>query len=461
VKTIVLMLVMLVATIMILHNAPDSTALASAIFLGRTIVAEHRLPTLLGEQVFSLPTARWFAEGWLGSLGIYVLWLLGGYPMLVFACTLLAFMAFLCVERRCRERGLGDLETSLALAVAVLCSLGVLRVGGGLLDLVFTALFLLFVERAPRQSALWVIPITALWANASIYGVIAPFWGALSAAGRSFGPRVLDRLHRAGFYCACIATILLTPAGVHVFTHYIGYLHLASTNDLLVWQPAYVSPYAFYFGFLPALIIVACFGLYRAGASDIVITFGAILLSLQDGRYLGVAGIAMGPIIAKAMSETNGTQKINFSYLSLQFRMKIVCLAGLLALSAYLISYLEKSEIMQGNMLSKSIVDNLVTDGKKHRLLCADDRWCNYAVMREARTVRVFTDGREQAYPDRILEDARIIVRVKPGWREKIDAWKISDVMTTEARLVSLLSLLPHWHCSSYPENMWTCEKNI
>jgi hypothetical protein len=450
---------MLAVAMMIVYNAPDSTALASAVFLGQTILSEHRLPSLLGEQVFSVPTARWFAEGWLGSLGIYVLWFWGGYPMLVFASTLLASMAFWFVERRCRERGLRDVDTALALAIAFLCSLGILRVGGGLLDLVFTAIFLLYVERAPRKSALWVIPLTALWANVSICGVIAPFWGALSAAGRSFGPTVLGRLRRAGFYCACIAAILLTPAGVHVFTHYIGYLHLDSTKDLLVWSPAYVSPHAFYFGFLPALIIAAYAGLYRAGASDIAIACGAILLSLQDGRYLGASGIAMGPIIAKALSAANGTRTMHFPCLSSRFRMGIVCISIVVSLSACLVSSVEKTQIMQGSTLPKSIVDHLVTDGKEHRLLCADDRWCNYALMRGARTVRVFTDGREQAYPDRILEDARIIVRVKPTWRAKIDTWKISDVMTSEPRLVSLLSLLPDWRCSSYPENMWTCKR--
>jgi hypothetical protein len=114
---------------------------------------------------------------------------------------------------------------------------------------------------------------------------------------------------------------------------------------------------------------------------------------------------------------------------------------------------------MQGYAMQKIAMDRIIADGKDHRLFCADDRWCSYVVMRDPKNVRVFTDGREQAYPPDILADAAVMIRVKPGWREKIDAWRISDLMTTEPRLVSLLNELPNWRCSAYTGDLWVCER--
>lgn len=265
-------------------NQPQGTAIAQALYLGKVIFnahAWHGLPSVLGERTLSAPTAPWLDEGWLGALGLYVL-----YPSsasIFFVSVLLAATAFILVERRCRQRCLNDGETALALGIAVICSLGVLRVGGGLLDLAFTAALFLFIERAPRKSAWWVIPITIVWCNASLYGFTAPFWAALSSAGRSFGSLRADRLRRAVFYLSpLLAAGIAVPAAIRIFTHYIAYLHLDPTIELQEWRSAYVTPLAFYGGFVPALIVAACCGFRRAGISDSVTAVGAIFLVLLE-----------------------------------------------------------------------------------------------------------------------------------------------------------------------------------
>ena len=176
-----LVVAMISAAVAVACNHPQGSAIAQAMFTGRAIVGSgvwRGLPGVLGPQTFSAPTSPWFDEGWLGALGIYLV----GSKGVFFVSALLAAAAFVLVERRCRQQGLGTGETALALGIAFMCSLGVLRVGGGLLDIVFAAAFFLFIERAPRKSAWWAIPIAVLWCNVSIYGYIAPLWGALSAA---------------------------------------------------------------------------------------------------------------------------------------------------------------------------------------------------------------------------------------------------------------------------------------
>jgi hypothetical protein len=99
-------------------------------------------------------------------------------------------------------------------------------------------------------------------------------------------------------------------------------------------------------------------------------------------------------------------------------------------------------------------------DGHEHRLFCADATWCDYALFFGAAEIRVFMDGRE-GYPQQIIDDTRALVHTETGWRKKLDAWNITDVITPGTRLASLLSLLPNWKCLSPSEKVWACERKL
>jgi len=447
------------AAIAVAFNPPQEGVIAQALYLGQAIFSAHvwhGLPSVLGENTFSAPTSPWLDEGWLAALGMYILYPAAG--SIYFTSALLAAAALILVERRCRQRCLGDGETALALGIVVMCSLGVLRVGGGLLDLAFTAAFFLFIERAPRKSAWWIFAIALVWCDASIYGFIAPFWSALSSMGRSFGPMRADRLRRAAFYLSPIVACLAAPGAIRIFTHYLPYLHLDPTLEVQEWRAANVSALSFYGGFVPALIVAACCGLRRAGLSDMLTAIGAILLVLLNARYLGVAGVVLGPIVATAWGNVR-EEMGHEPWASLDSHKSALAVAAITFIAAALVGfYADVHRIALINGKGEHRIDQLAQDGRPHRLFCADASWCNYAVWVGSSNIRVFMDGR-LGYPRQESDDVRAFVRAERDWRKKFDALHITDVITPGTRLASLLALLPDWTCASSPDKVWACER--
>ena len=255
------------------------------------------------------------------------------------------------------------------------------------------------------------------------------------------------------FYLSLILAMLVTPATVHIFTTYITDLRLDPTVELRTWQPAYVSPIAFYGGFVPTLIVAAYCGLRRAGISDVATAIRAVLFSLLNGQYLGMAGVILGPIVATAWANVREEKRSEISAPSLREHI-VLGAAALAAAFAVTLSAEMRSVSLTYGEEEKSIYQ-IARSGRAYRLFCADASWCNYA-LGDAR-VRVFMDGRP-GYPSAVRNDMRVLARVEPGWRKILDARQINAVVTPGTRLASLLSLLPDWRCEA-SEKIWTCER--
>jgi hypothetical protein len=455
----VLGIVMFITGALVAYAKPDSSAAAAAIFMGHAIASGHALPSVLGASSFSAPASPWFSEGWLGSLGVYALWSTFGYVGLVFANTLLVAAALILLEKRCLQRGVGAGETAIALSIAIGCSLGSLRAGGGVLDLTLTAAFLFFVERAPRKSALWAIAVVVLWCNSSIYGCIAPFLGFCSSVGRSFGKNLRNRIGRAAYYLSFLVAISMTPATMHVFSGYVAYLHLNPTTELHVWEPGYMNPVAFYGAFIPTLILTAWCGLRYAGLPDAAAAIGAMMLVLLNGKYLGIFGFVTGPIVASALTKIREEKAFHASRVTRDNRPVLLLFSLFAAISAVGFTKIRGTQLMQGEGERAKVIDRLAADGREHRLLCTDERWCDYALMRDASNLRVFADSRMQAYPLDVRGDMLTFARAAPAWRKDIERWNIDAVMTGRMRLGGFLSSSPDWRCSDVSEDTLFCER--
>jgi len=59
---------------------------------------------------------------------------------------------------------------------------------------------------------------------------------------------------------------------------------------------------------------------------------------------------------------------------------------------------------------------------------------------------KVFVDGRTDFYGEAFIRDFLDMTQLKPGWREKLDACKVSwTLLTTDHPLTQALALLPNW----------------
>jgi hypothetical protein len=451
-----------IAAAFIAGREPKSGALALALFTGKAISAGHLLPPMLGDGVFSVPHHPWLYEGPFGALGTYAVWRVGGYPALAFASVCLVAITFFLIAERCRLRGLGSSASLVAMGIAFLCSLDALHVGGGLTDLAFTAALFLCLDRAPRTAALWTVPLTLVWSNVSVYGCIAPLWSLLAAFGRSFGTTARERAVSAIAYVLPVAAIMGTPGFLDVFKRYGDYLHLHMGTSLQTPEAAHVGTADLYYGFIPTILLTAWIGLRRSGLSDTLTALAAIVLVLINGEYLDMAGVVLGPIVATSLFRVYSHEwaRVSKNFLKIAENTYVFC--GVICITALLcacITGLRGKMVMDSQREQMKAIDRLAADGKEHRLFCATTSWCNDVLFRDAKNVKIFLDGRSLSYPQKIYEDAYDIVQIDPSWHKKIDAWRITDVLTARNRLASMLELLPNWRCVSYAKKISACER--
>jgi hypothetical protein len=419
---------------LILFAPPASTSLALAIFAGRTIMASHALPGVLGPQTFSAPNAAWLPQGQLGALGITTIFEHGGDSALFCISVLFASAALLLTEYRCRARDAGAGAILLALALVYALSWNSLRVGGGIADLAFAGSLQAFLDRKTRASWAAALALSFVWCLSDSGGLLfAPLLLVCSALGQILdAQRLFEEFRRIVFVSGFAAMLIVTA-------------------KLELWPRALDRPPALMPGFMPMLLLVGWSGLSSMGTYDIVVALGAMFLGLLNQHALGVAGVIAAPIVACAFERTyvSNAQRTPFQRSARAWALVCVC-AFSTAILTGCVARAHGIILVDGARNQDAVVQRLAADGKPHRLFCYYPEWCNLALMRNADTVRVFMDERRTSYPAAVRRDAIVIRFMWRGWRKRLDAWGIDAIETPNGDLAGVLMLLPEW------KRVWT-----
>jgi hypothetical protein len=194
-------------------------------------------------------------------------------------------------------------------------------------------------------------------------------------------------------------------------------------------------------GLVPMLIFAAWIGLRRTGSlSDVLLGLGAVLLALTQAWYLGVAAVIAVPIVATAF-DAAATRRDESHAVRRPYAAAAV--AAFAVVGAIIAS--ARGAQLLGNDAPSAAIDRLALDGRTHRLFCSAPTWCNYALLRDTRSIRVFIDGRTAAYPPNVRADFVQISRGQPLWGHTVSKWDIDTIVTSKGSLASLLLLLPEW----------------
>jgi hypothetical protein len=175
------------------------------------------------------------------------------------------------------------------------------------------------------------------------------------------------------------------------------------------------------------------------------LVFAAFLvLVLGAARNIAIFGLAAGPIVALGLSrtvawfardETPAPRDPRAAWMLPAFSVVLaVVVAGVLLGSA--------------NRVDDKPVEPAIVALERlpgvHRVFCADFAWCSFliGVPRE----RVFLDGRADPYPTPVWDDFATIVRLRPGWDERLAAHRVNVVLVErDAPLDQALQLTPAW----------------
>jgi hypothetical protein len=159
-----------------------------------------------------------------------------------------------------------------------------------------------------------------------------------------------------------------------------------------------------------------------------VIVFGVLAAPLLAG-----SAAAAFPRLAR---EPSGTSRGD--------RIALAC-AATLALIGALAGANRFAPLSGGYALAAS----LAADGRSHRVYCTNVDWCDGALA-SAPEVRVFMDGRIEAYPDATQTRKREIGNLKDHWTKQLADDGVDAIVAAQDRaFAGLIALMPGWSATA------------
>ncbi len=369
--------------------------------------------------------------GRLGAVAATLAERAGGEPALTLGSAFAALLAFAAIAMRARRAGAG--AGLFAAALAVLCSVDLLRTGGGMTDLAFAAALLLALEARTALGAALATLLAVTWCNASPDGLLAAPLAAAWALGSA-----LERSARSGARAAwlaaagCALATLATPAG-SAFPR-LAYEALRLNRDLVGLvpvHPADVAPFAYRAGFTLVVVGGLAFGarLRKADLPPLALT---LLLALANGAFLPILGAVAGPALAGAARLPRWACAV--------FALGVACAAGAAAL--------QPDRATAGQPYE--LVATLAAERVPHRLFCEPLEWCSVATAAGVPGLRPFMDGRVAEYPLALRKVQRTIGRANGDWRGAASRARIDAFLVARSEaLATLLRLDRNWRQSA------------
>lgn len=389
--------------------------------LGDRVLQQHALPTTLGAATFTAPDARWIPHEWIFA----TLWALAARPNLEalfrIGCAVVAFCAVLIDAYR--GRAAAPRSNLIALVLVTMAIFPAFGLRAQILGWPLLALVLLALESGPSRSWL-VIPIAVIWDNLHASGLIVPAVVFIYGVGRVVTERRREALFSTLLLAAGTALAsAATPFGFAYLAFAAAWSINPATSLVSEWQPISVATLPIFIAPLLVVgILVAgeCRGA-RLSWSQRLLSLALFGSALMHVRNIPLFCITVGPWAALALSVILPREAAPAARMSRSDRGLI----GLAAASTIFLAF-------AGARMSNSYPDNvspavaeLVARHRETRVVCEDSSWCS----RFAGTpqIRVFIDGRIDAYPARVFADFRQMVSGDSA--PVLAHWKVDAVL--------------------------------
>lgn len=439
-----------------------------------------------GRDVYSWTAsgARWIPHEWLTEAVMNAVHSLGGPTLNSILAALLVTAAFALVAARLRKRGFTWRATVSTIALAFLSSVMSLGVRPQVLELVYLAATLLFIDSWVRGtiSTRWLYVAAAagsiLWANT--HGSFPLFSATLAALSAALWV-ARDERWLVAAYAAVIALVaaLANPWGWELFAFATQSITSRSTlQGIQEWR----RPDLFSGSLIPfdsELILIACavpatirrLAQMRAAKQrqtlrgeegpgvpmiyDLIIAVPIVILGLQSGRHVMLAGICGAPLIAWSIDGAlnfvgskirsgveRPAQRSNADVTARSYihAAASAAVAIALAFQAWRMISPEAQHVALSRRYPVGAVASLEKlDPPVVRLFNQYD-WGGYMIER-GRT-KVFIDGRSEVYGDAQLDRYGSIVHLRPQWYETLCSLGVTYVlMSRDAPIVTALRI--------------------
>lgn len=402
-------------------------------WFGEIILRTGSIPQSLGAETFAAPGAPWLPHEWLFSIAA-VLGRSGiGWDLFSGGVAVCAILALVLAALRAKARGASPIAIALCTGFAGTALFESFGVRAQVVAWPLLAAFLLLLEARGRV-AWFAIAVAALWSNLHGSAVLAPAIALLVTAGAwldegGFTPRVRQL---GAIAAGSLVAICFNPFGWKLPAYALMLMHSPITANILEWKVTGLEDPSFAWGAFPLLLGAVVFGIYkRSGRSAIrwedVFVFAAFAwLVLGAARNIAIFALVALPAVATSLTALvpafAAAPERGRDWFG---RYALPSVSMLLALVVAVI-LLRGADHSNDNLAGRALASLERLPGT-HRVLCSNFAWCGLlvGVPRNA----VFLDGRADPYPEKVWTDYAEIVRVRPDWRARLDAYGVDTVV--------------------------------
>lgn len=393
---------------------------------GRLILGDRAVPTT-DPYSFTWFGRPWTDHEWLGQVLIAVLVDGPGVAVTAGVLVLAAFSGLALMAVALRPAVAGSVAIIGAAAVSALTLVPWLTIRPQALSwLLLGALLavLISLRGAAPRSALWLVPLFALWANVHGLWVIGATVLGIYALATLFGRT--DMSSAKGWMVLATAGSLIavafTPAGPAGILYPLRYIDAGDwgRERISEWQsPNFHDP-----ANLPFLGLIVVLLLLRLRGTSGWLAAAALLgvaLGLVSVRNVPVAAMLAFPALAMSLSACRRSTS-QLPAPSVQLARRLV--EGGLALTVIAVAaatILPNGRIDLEAYAPVAGMDRLI-EVDPHARLFAEYEWGGYAISRLYDTAgRVFVDGRNDMYDDDILRGYEAAREANAGWQTTLE----------------------------------------
>jgi hypothetical protein len=415
-------------------------------WLGNVVLNSHHLPSSLGHETFSAPGAPWVPQEWIFSVLVALAADHGEFGLFALLVSLIPAAVLGSIYLRARSAATPEsIAVVLVLAgVAIGESFGVRAqvLGWGCFAAFFIAL-----ERRDR----WFyasIPIAIIWANLHASVMLAPVIVAARILGLVFdnGIAALRSSRELRIFPFVAFAVLCTPFGWQLPAFAIELARSPIRHFIQEWQPVNVTDISFVFGALPLALLLLLPGpnaIWRKKADGVPLLVLFIAM-VTASRNIAFFAIAAAPLAAEAFDWAFPRWR------KIGERLREMERATLATIAVAIVSFgvfLAWERQHAPPIMPVAAMSSVARGSADHRVFCEDFTWCSLAL--QFPNLRVFMDGRCDAYPLAIWNAYIAMVYAKPSWEKDFHEYGVDTIVAhRNGQFASALSKDPSWRAT-------------
>lgn len=421
---------------------------------------------------FTFAGERFVNQWWLGELILYKLYsAFGLWSIFVFTSAAIS-ASFIFVYLRMLRRGSAPAIALTILTFGAIASAVSWGTRLQMVSLFLTSLFLWLLDQHDRSSSFkWLLPLPLLmlaWNNiqgAFVIGVAVTSIYALAAWIEG------DRQKARPLTFAAVATAVasvISPNGILQWRYPLEFFFPNPYRNLIEES---LSPDFHLRTFLPfeillILLIVSALWAPSRRWRDVLLMIGFTHLALSQIRHIALWVVAISPLIAEyssawirdTTSQRPALARINRAPSEAMRAVLnvVLILAVAFAFAGVFSRALSRVDLKRTERLRypAGAADHIRSRISPERTFSTFE-WGGYLVWRLYPEQTVFIDARADIiYDERVLMDYITIMGQLPGWRQRIDEWKIGQfVINSRSDLDYALEKEPEWERSYADHN--------